>query len=82
MCVTEFVRREERGVEQGAESDGLPESVEEARGVLESLVERMTETRLDDFELVRGGGSTGLVEGVCIGCCSVCVCLSTAGQVC
>ena len=57
MCVTEFVRREEKGAEKGAESDGLPEPVEEAREVLESLVGRMTDTHLDDFELVSGPGN-------------------------
>ena len=52
MCVTQFVRREERGAEERAEPDGLPEPVEEAREVLESLVGRMADTHLDDFELV------------------------------
>ena len=52
MCVTQFVRREERGAEERAEPDGLPEPVEEAREVLESLVDRMVDTHLDDFELV------------------------------
>ena len=51
MCVTQFVRREERG--EGEGEGGLPDPVEEAQEVLESLVERMTDTHLDDFELVR-----------------------------
>jgi Fanconi anemia group I protein len=64
MCVTEFVRREEKGAEKGAESDGLPEPVEEAREVLESLVGRMTDTHLDDFELDRSADfSTGSSVG-------------------
>ena len=53
MCLSEFMRQREKGVEQGAESDDLPEPVQEARDVLESLMERMIDTQLDDFELVR-----------------------------
>lgn len=60
MCVTEFVRREERGAEQGVESEGQSEVVEEAREVLDSLVERMIVTQLDDFELVRRRESGGI----------------------
>ena len=57
--MTEFTKREERkGAEQGVESGGLPEVVEEAHEVLESLVERMTDSQLEDFELVGGGGRT------------------------
>lgn len=52
MCVSQFTRQEEKGVEQGVESDGLPEPVEEAQELLQSLVDRMAETSLEDFELV------------------------------
>ena len=52
MCVSEFIKCAEKEAEQGAESDGLPEPVEEAQEVLQSLVERMADTNLEDFELV------------------------------
>lgn len=54
MCVSEFIKREGKGAEQGEESGGLPEPVEEAQDVLQSLVDRMAETSLEDFELVSG----------------------------
>ena len=63
MSVAQFVKWEERGVEQGAESEGLPDAVEEAQEVLQSLVDRMVETSLEDFELVgeeADGGETML----------------------
>ena len=75
MCVSECVKRAERG----AESDGLPEAVEEAQEVLKSLVDRMTETELEDFELVREEGMRD--ECVCV-CVCVCMHATTAGQVC
>lgn len=50
--MSEFVRREEKEAELGVESDSLPEPVENAQEVLESLVEQMLETNLEDFELV------------------------------
>lgn len=52
MCVSQFIRQDEKGAEQGVESDSLPESVEEAQELLQSLVDRMAETSLEDFELV------------------------------
>ena len=50
LCVAKFNKLQE----QGAESDSLPEAIEEAQEVLGSLVDRMTQTDLEDFELVGG----------------------------
>ena len=51
LCVAKF-QLQEQGAGQGAESDSLPEAIEEAQEVLGSLVDRMTQTDLEDFELV------------------------------
>ena len=56
LCVAKFNKLQEQGAGQGAESDSLPEAIEEAQEVLGSLVDRMTQTDLEDFELVGGRG--------------------------
>ena len=60
LCVSKFLQWQEKREEQGAEPEALPDIVEEAQEVLQSLVERMNQSDLEDFELVgREGGREG-----------------------